>query len=161
MGALELVVGLLIVAGIAGTIVPLLPGLLLVWGAVLLWAFAGEANDAVRWTVLVVATVVVLAGFAAATVLPGRRAATSGSPRSLVWIVALGAVVGFFVIPVVGALVGGPIAAFLAELIRLRDPAAAWSSAVGAVKGLGLAVGIQVVAGVAIAGVWLVAVLFA
>jgi uncharacterized protein len=159
--ALELLVGLAILVGLAGTIVPLLPGLLLVWGGVLVWAFAGDGSDAARWTVLGVATVVAAGAFVAATVLPGRRAAAGGAPRSLVWIVALGAVVGFFVIPVIGALVGGPIAAFLAELVRLRDPAAAWASAIGAVRGLGIAVGVQLAAGVVIAGVWLIAVLLA
>jgi uncharacterized protein len=158
---LELLVGLAILIGLAGTIVPLLPGLLLVWGAVLLWAFAGDGSDAARWTVAGVATVVAGGAFVVATMLPGRRAAAGGAPRSLVWIVALGAVVGFFVIPVIGAFVGGPIAAFLAELVRLRDPAAAWASAIGAVRGLGIAVGVQLAAGVVIAGVWLLAVLFA
>ena len=149
----------MIVVGIVGTVVPLLPGLVLVWLAVLLWAIAGEGSDAARWVVVAMATVIAGVALVVATVVPGRRAASSGAPRSLVWIVALGTLVGFFVIPVIGALVGGPIAAFVAELLRLRDPQAAWRSSLEALKGLGIGVAIQLGAGVSIAAIWLVAVL--
>jgi uncharacterized protein YqgC (DUF456 family) len=70
------------------------------------------------------------------------------------WIVALGTAVGFFAIPVVGALVGGPAAAFGAEYLRLRDATAARRSAIEALKGFGIGVAIQLVAGVAIAAFW-------
>jgi uncharacterized protein YqgC (DUF456 family) len=155
--SLELIVGLMIVAGLVGTVIPVLPGILLVWAAVLLWAIAGDGSDSVRWVVFAIATAVAGTAVALSTILPGRRAAATGAPRSLMWIVALGTLVGFFVIPVVGALVGGPVAAYVAELVRLRDPAAAWRSAVEALKGFGIGVAIQLVGGVTIAVTWLIA----
>jgi len=131
----------------------------LVWAAVLLWAIVGEGSDVARWVVLAMTTVIAGVALVVATVVPGRRAAAAGAPRSLVWIVALGTLVGFFVIPVVGALIGGPIAAFVAEFLRLRDPQAAWRSSLEALKGLGIGVAIQLGAAVSIAAIWLVAVL--
>jgi uncharacterized protein len=135
-------------------VIPILPGLVLVWAAVLVWALAGEGSDAARWTVFIVATALAATAIVLAAVLPGRRAAAAGAPRSLMWIVALGTAVGFFVIPVVGALIGGPVAAFVAELIRLRDASAAWRSAAAALKGFGIGVAIQLAAGVTIAATW-------
>jgi uncharacterized protein YqgC (DUF456 family) len=147
----------MIVVGLVGTVIPVLPGILLVWAAVLVWAIAGDGSDVGRWVVLAIATAVAGTAVVLSTILPGRRAAAIGAPRSLMWIVALGTLVGFFVIPVVGALVGGPVAAYVAELVRLRDPGAAWRSAVAALKGFGIGVAIQLVGGVTIAVTWLIA----
>ena len=157
MTSLELIVGLMIVVGLVGTVIPVLPGILLVWAAVLVWAIAGDGSDVGRWVVFAIATAVAGTAVVLTTILPGRRAAATGAPRSLMWIVALGTVVGFFVIPVVGALVGGPVAAYVAELVRLRDRGAAWRSAVEALKGFGIGVAIQLVGGVTIAVTWLIA----
>jgi uncharacterized protein YqgC (DUF456 family) len=155
--SLELIVGLMIVVGLVGTVIPVLPGILLVWAAVLVWAIAGDGSDVGRWVVFAIATAIAGTAVVLSTILPGRRAAATGAPRSLMWIVALGTLVGFFVIPVVGALVGGPVAAYVAELVRLRDRAAAWRSAVEALKGFGIGVAIQLVGGVTIAVTWLIA----
>lgn len=158
---LELLVAVMIVVGLVGIVIPLLPGIVLVWAGVLVWAIGGDGSDAVRWSVFALATAVAGAAIVLSTVLPGRRAAAAGAPRSLMWIVALGTLIGFFVIPVVGALVGGPIAAYVAELLRLRDAGAAWRSALAALKGFGIGVAIQLVAAVAIASTWAVAVVAA
>ena len=72
---------------------------------------------------------------------------------------AVGAVIGFFVVPVVGALLGGPTGIFVAELARVRDPSRAWASTLEALKGIGLGIVVQFVAGVAMIAVWVVAVL--
>ena len=157
MTSLELIVALMMVVGLVGTVIPVLPGILLVWVAVLVWAIAGDGSDVGRWVVLAIATAVAGTAVVLSAILPGRRAAATGAPRSLMWIVALGTLVGFFVIPVVGALVGGPVAAYVAELVRLRDRPAAWRSAVEALKGFGIGVAIQLVGGVTIAATWLIA----
>jgi uncharacterized protein YqgC (DUF456 family) len=49
------VVGLAIAAGIAGVVVPVVPGVLLVWGAIAVWALA--VGSTTGWAVLAVATV--------------------------------------------------------------------------------------------------------
>jgi uncharacterized protein YqgC (DUF456 family) len=156
--SLELLVAVMIVAGLAGIVIPIVPGIALVWAGVLVWALGGEGSDVTRWIVFVVATALTVVAIVVSATAPARRAASLGAPRSLPWIVALGTVVGFFAIPVVGALVGGPVAAFVAELVRLRDATAARRSAVEALKGFGLGVAIQLAAAVVIAGIWVVAV---
>ena len=158
MTSLELLVAAMIVVGLAGIVIPIVPGMALVWAGVLVWAIGGEGSDVTRLLVFAVTSALTLVAVVVSAIAPARRAATFGAPRSLPWIVALGTVVGFFAIPVVGALVGGPVAAFLAELARLRDVGAARRSAVEALKGFGLGVAIQLAAAVVIAGVWLAAV---
>ena len=75
-------------------------------------------------------------------------------------IAGIGVVVGAIVIPVVGAFIGGPAALFVAELIRLRDAGDAWRATREALKGLGMAMIVQLVAGVAMIAIWLTGVAF-
>lgn len=159
MTGLEVVVAAMLVVGLVGVVIPLLPGVALVWAGVMVWAIWGDGDDAVRWLVAGAATVVTVLALVLAATLPGRRAATCGAPRSLTWVVVLGTLVGAVAIPVVGALVGGPVAAFVAELVRLRDVGAARRSSTEALKGFGIGVAIQLVAAVAIAGAWTLAVI--
>jgi uncharacterized protein YqgC (DUF456 family) len=69
---------------------------------------------------------------------------------------AVGMVVGFFVIPVLGVVVGGPAGIFLAELLRVRDLRIAARTTGETLKGFGLAVAAQLAVGVIMVAVWTV-----
>ena len=156
MEGIDVVVGLIMLIGLAGIIVPLLPGLLLVWAAVLVWAI--EAQSPAAWTVLGIATVLALLGTLLQYLLPGRRMARAGvTTSSTVAGVALG-VVGFFVIPVMGAFLGFALGIYLAERIKLGTHAAAWPSTQHALKAIALSMGIELLTGLAIITAWLIGV---
>ena len=158
MGVLvELAVAVVIVIGLAGVVVPALPGLLLVWGAIAGWALL-DGGGAIRWATVVVAGLLGAAGYVLATVVPGRRASDAGAPGWVLFAGAVGMVVGFFVIPVVGAIIGGVLGVLVAELVRTRDLPAAWRVTLETLKGFGLGVAIQLVAGLLMTGVWLLGV---
>jgi uncharacterized protein len=157
----EVAIALVMLVGLVGIIVPLLPGSILIWLATVAWACVGDEPTALRWVVAGIATVLIGTALVLATTMPARSAAGAKGPPWLPWIVALGTVVGFFVAPVVGALLGGPVAAFVAETIRLRDARAGWRSAMRALRGWGLGVGVELVAGVLVIGCWAAVVLTA
>jgi uncharacterized protein YqgC (DUF456 family) len=150
----EVLVGLVMLAGLAGVVVPVLPGLLLVWAAALVWALLEDGYG--RWVVLAVVTALCAAGSVAAYVAPGRALKEQGAPATTMLLGAAGAVVGFFAIPVVGVAVGGVAGVLLAELARLHDLDAAWASTWATIKGVGLGMAIQLAAGAAAFGVWVV-----
>jgi uncharacterized protein YqgC (DUF456 family) len=154
---LNLLVGLMMVIGFFGIVVPLLPGLLLVWAAVLLWAT--EAQSTGGWVVLGVATVLALGGSVLQYVLPGRRLARAGVTTSSTLIGAALGFVGFFVIPVVGAFLGFALGIYLAERVRLGNHATAWPSTKHALRAIVLSVGIELLTAVAIATTWVVGLL--
>jgi uncharacterized protein len=140
--------------GLIGIVVPILPGLLLVWAAVLVWASA--AQTPAGWVVLGVATALALSGFVLQYLLPGRHMAAAGVTRSsIVAGVALG-VAGFFLIPVVGAFLGFPLGIYLAERVKRRTHASAWPSTKHALKAIALSMGIELLTGFAIAATWLI-----
>ena len=155
MSELEVVLALVMLAGLVGVLVPVLPGLLLILGAAVAWAVADPAVG--RWAVVGVLGAIGIAATLIAALLPARRAAATGAPRSALLAGAAGMVVGFVAIPVVGALVGFPAGVYVAETLRLRDGRAARATTLATLRGVGVGILIQLVAGVAMIGIWLVA----
>ena len=152
-------VGVAILAGLLGVLLPVVPGLLLCWGAVLVWALV--ERTAVAWTVLAVASVLLAASQVVKYLVPGRRLRSAGVPWGSLAAGGVLAVVGFFLIPVVGAVVGFVGGVYGAERLRLRTHAAAWPSTVRALQAVGLSVLFELGAGLLIASAWLAAVLLA
>ena len=145
--------GLAILVGVLGVLIPVIPGLLLCWAGVLLWAVLGDAS-AGRWVVLVIATAVALIGTAVKYLWPGRRLKGTGVPTmSLVAGGVLG-LVGFFVVPVVGLVLGFVLGIWLAERVRLGNAAQAWPSTRGALAAVGLSMLVEFAAALGIAVVW-------
>lgn len=154
----QLLVGLAMAAGLVGVLLPVVPGLLLIWAAGLWWTIA-DGGGAVRWTVFGVLTALFALGTVTKYVLPARSAAARGAPVSTLLAGAVGAVVGFFVIPVVGVLVGGVLGIYLAEYARLRDGGRAWVSTRAALVAIGVGMLVELTAGVLMFGVWLLGLL--
>jgi uncharacterized protein YqgC (DUF456 family) len=145
-------VGLVIAIGLVGVIVPLLPGTLLVYAAIAVWA--AVVHSLVSWVVLGVVTVVLGGTLLIKYLWPARRmrAAEVGT-----WTLAAGAVlgvIGFFVVPVVGLLFGFVLGVYLAELAARRDQRRAWAATVHALKGAALSVGVELAGGLIATAVW-------
>ena len=147
--------GLLVVVGLVGVVVPVLPGLLLVLAGIAIWAV--PRGDAVGWTVLGVAVVIVALGTVAKYLLPGARMRAAGVPgRTLLAGGVLG-IVGFFVVPLVGLVLGFVLGIYLAEYVRLgRD--GAWPSTRTALGAVGWSILIELAAGLLATAVWVGAV---
>jgi uncharacterized protein YqgC (DUF456 family) len=150
-------VGLVIAVGIVGVVVPALPGALLVWAAILVWALI--VGSPTGWAVLAIATVAIAIGQVVKYLVPHRRLRDAGVPRQSLLAGAVVAVIGFFVIPVVGFLVGFPLGVYLEERRRLGAHADAWQSTVHALRAVGLSIAIELAATVVAAAAWFVAVL--
>lgn len=144
---------LAMLAGLVGTALPLIPGLPVVWGAALVYGLAAGfgATGTIAFTII---TLLAIAGIVAGLVLPHRRVAAGGAPRSTVAAGVLGAVVGFFVIPVIGLVVGGIAGIWLAEYRRTSDGAAARKSTKDMIVGFGIGILAELAAGVAMVLAW-------
>ena len=153
-----LVAGILILAGLAGTILPAIPGLPLVFAGMLLAAWADGFTRIGGWTIAILAvlTLVSVVVDVAATALGAKRV---GAGKGAMLGAAIGTVVGaFFSLP--GLLLGPFIGAMVAELVRGRELAHA--SKIGFGTWVGLAVGTALKLGLAFAmlGVFALALLF-
>jgi uncharacterized protein YqgC (DUF456 family) len=141
--------------GLIGTVVPLVPGLGLVGLAGLAYGLV-EGFGTVGVVALVVMAALGIAGSAAGVLVPRRAATAAGAARSSLWLGALLAVVGFFVVPVVGLPLGGALGIQLGEQLRTGDRRSAWRTTRATLTGFGLAALIQLAAGIAMVLTWTV-----
>ena len=155
----ELLVGVAVVVGVAGVVVPVLPGLLLVWAAVVVWGVV--EGGTVGWSVVAVATVVALVSQVVKYVLPGRWLRRAGVPDRALLVGGVVGVVGFFVVPVVGLFLGFALGVYAAERLRLRDSRAARTATGAALRAAGLSILLELAATLLIAAGWLAALLLA
>lgn len=152
MEPVTVLAGALITIGILGLVVPVLPGLVLTLAGVLLWA--SENGSTTAWTIFGLSVVVAAIGYVLQYQVPNRSLRRIGVPgRSRLAGIAL-AIVGFFVIPFVGLFVGFVVGVYLAEQLRLRNPAAAWTSTKVALKAVLTSIGIELAAAIVVAALW-------
>lgn len=145
--------------GLAGVAVPVLPGLSLVWiAAVGSMVIAGWSGGA--WVTAAVVTTIFAGAQIAEYALPARAGRAAGAPRSSLLAGAALGILGFFLIPVIGFVVGGVGGVYLAERSRLGDHDAAWRTTWSVLKSVGIAALLQLLAGILIIAVWAVHILW-
>lgn len=156
-----LVVGLAVVVvliGLVGVVVPVLPGLALIWLATagsLLWHRA----DATGWVVVGVLTALLVVGTAATWWLPARTGRRGGAdPRSFV-LAGVGAVVGAVVVPIVGFLLGALAGLAVGERTRQGSWDAALATTGRVLRAYGAGVLVELVVGLTMVAVWVVTLL--
>lgn len=154
---ITLIAGVAIGLGIIGTCVPVIPGPLLIAVAVGLWAVVVGTTPA--WVVLAVVVLLLAAGQLLKYLTAGRTLVSSGVPRSSLVLAGLAGLVGFFVIPVLGLVIGFVGGLYLAERRRLGPGAGAQRSTRVALKAVGLGILVELASALLAAGTWLVSVL--
>ena len=149
--------GLAILVGVAGTVIPVLPGSFLIGLSLLAWAIWG-GEGVTGWVVFGVGMVFVLAGMAASAVLAGRKLKQHRIPnRSVALGIVLG-IVGMFVIPVVGLIVGFAAGLLLSEVQRTRNVGTALTTSWAAFKATGLGILVEFGLACLAASTWLIGV---
>lgn len=156
--ALTVLLGAVMLVGLAGVVVPVLPGTGLVLVAGIAWAALVVDGGVTRWLVVGVMAVLFTVGTVLKYALPGRQ--MKGSlPRPTLLLAAVGAVVGFFLLPPLGLLVGGFVGVYLGETSRLGPGGDAWRSTLQVLRAVGLGMLAELGAAVLMVGIWLLGVL--
>lgn len=153
----ELAVGLIIVVSLFGVILPVLPGLALEVGVILVWAFV--KGGAVAWGVAIAVLVLATIGTVVKYTIPKRKLNEVGIPNRTLLLATAVAVVGLFVIPVIGAPIGFVMTIYLGERARV-GPERAWPATRSSLGAVATSVGIELATGLLIAAVWFLAVIF-
>jgi uncharacterized protein YqgC (DUF456 family) len=146
-----LVVAALVVAA-AGIIVPVLPGTFLAVGAFLAWAVV--TGGPVAWATFAVTALIIAAGQVLKYLLPHKSLTAAGVPARSILVGGLAAIIGFFVIPIVGLIVGFIGGLYVAEHVRLRDWTLAKESTWAAMKATGFSILIELGALMVAAAAW-------
>jgi uncharacterized protein YqgC (DUF456 family) len=148
-----LLVGLAMLVGLVGVVVPVLPGTALVLAAGVAWALLSDAGSG-RWVVVALMATLYVVGVVAKYALPGKR--LSGQlPRRTLLYGGLGALAGLLLLPPLGLLLGGVAGTYLGEVARLGAGPQARQSTVRVLKAVGLGLLAELTAGVLMVAVWL------
>jgi uncharacterized protein len=139
---------LLVVIGIAGTILPMLPGVPLVFAGLLLAAWHGGFDQVGVLTMVIIGVIAAMAWAVDffASVVTAKKA---GASKYALWGAAIGAIVGMAG-GIVGLIIGPAIGAIVGELITHKSTskeATTKATTVGIAAGLGfvLALAIKIV----------------
>ena len=149
----------MIVIGLLGIVIPVLPGLLLVWAGIGVWAVGRPHTagwtDTPGWIVISVATALLVVGTVVKYVLPGRRMRAGGVPWTTLAAGTVLGLVGMFVIPVVGLVICFVLGIYLVERARSGDHRTAWASTSAALRAVGWSLLIELVTGVLMTLSWI------
>ncbi|MGB3762846.1 MAG: DUF456 domain-containing protein [Ornithinimicrobium sp.] len=158
MTTVTVAAALVMMVGLVGIVVPVLPGLLLVCMGVLLWAL--DETSTLGWTVLAITLALAAMGLVLQFLIPGQRMRRAGVRTSTLVFAVIVAVALGIVIPFVGAVIGFPLGIYVLQRMRHHDHHAAWTSTVHALKAVGLNILIELVTALMIITMWLCAVAF-
>ncbi|MGD3111580.1 DUF456 domain-containing protein [Streptomyces sp. YGL11-2] len=145
-------VGLVMLLGVFGVLVPGIPGPLIVWAALLWWATTARASLA--WAVLMAATAVLLLNQVLTWLLPSRSLRDAGAPYRTLFLAGVAGIAGFFLIPVVGVLLGSVGGLYALERLRLGSHGDARASTRTAMRAVGLSVLVELFACLVVMGAW-------
>ena len=149
-----------IILGIIGIIVPLLPGIVLIYMAVLtyVWAYGMET---LGWASFIIITLIALVTGTSDLWMSLLGAKTGGASGRAMLYGTIGAVVGSFFAPLIGTLIGYAVGLLLGEYQKRGDWAAAWKASAGGLAGWGVATAVQLGGGLIILAIFLWQALFA
>ncbi|MCM2386979.1 DUF456 family protein [Streptomyces albipurpureus] len=153
-----LLVGLVMSLGLVGVMVPGVPGRWLVWAAMLWWSLHEQSGLA--WVLLVASTAVLLIDQVVMWLLPPRRLRGVGITRRMAVFAGVGAVVGFFLVPVVGAVPGFIGGIYGSERQRLGGHGQAMASTRTVMRAAGASVLVELFGCLLVVGAWLGAIIW-
>ena len=138
---------ILIVIGIAGTILPVLPGLLLSFAGILLYKFFGNPEFSIIYVIIF--GILTLASLILNYIIPIKTTAKYGGSRYGKIGGFLGTIIGLF-FPPIGFIIGMLLGVFLGELIHDRtDKKKAFNATKGAFLGFIYGTGFNLLVGLA------------
>jgi hypothetical protein len=134
MDTFLIVVGvILLLAGIAGCIVPFLPGPPLAYASLILLQLTSEKPFDAKFLIIwaLITTIVLLADY----YIPVWGTKKFGGTKGGVWGATIGLIAGMFLFPPFGIIIGPFIGAFFGEIINNQNMDKAFRSAIGSFIG--------------------------
>ncbi|NJN80327.1 MAG: DUF456 domain-containing protein [Anaerolineales bacterium] len=128
---LEVVVLTALVFGLLGLLIPIFPGLTVMWIATLIYAIVqasvGEMTT-MDWVLFTLITILMIGGNIVDNIIIAKHVRDKDVPwSSILWAFAAGIVVSLFFTPIIG-MIASPVGLYLAEWRRLKDKSVAFAN---------------------------------
>ncbi|MBI2333567.1 MAG: DUF456 domain-containing protein [Chloroflexi bacterium] len=142
---------LVLIFGLLGLLIPVFPGLTVMWLAILVYAIIQASLDNMNWIgwlMFSLITLLMIGGNISDNLIIAKHVREKDVPwSSILWSFAAGIIVSMFFTPIMG-IIASPVALFLAEWRRLKDRDSAmahtkawmtgWGWSVAARMGIGM-----------------------
>jgi hypothetical protein len=146
-------VQLFMLVGLFGLIVPIFPGLVVIWLAALGYGVA-QGFGTLGWIVFGVISLLMVAGSLADNLMMGAGARQGGASWGTILVALAAGVLGTVFFPPIGGIIAAPLAVLVLEYVRLRDWQKAWQALRGLATGWGLSFIVRFVIGFVMMGLW-------
>lgn len=147
-----------LIIGLVGLVVPIFPGLTIMWLGVLVYdllQYAAGQMSGWDWFLFGLITVLMLAGNVIDNLIIARKMRDKYVPwSSIFWAFTAGIIASLFFTPIIG-LVAAPVGLYVAEHHRLKDARSAIDSTKAYMVGWGWALGARFLIGLGMIGLWM------
>jgi hypothetical protein len=147
-----------LIVGLLGLIVPVFPGLVIMWLGTLVYAILQNSAGNMtgwKWIIFAIITLLMITGSIVDNLIIAYKMRDKYIPwSSILFAFAAGIVASLFFTPLIG-LVAAPVGLFLAESRRLKNHEAAVDSTKAYMIGWGWAFGVRFLIGLMMIGLWM------
>lgn len=140
--------------GLLTLLIPILPGLVIMWLAALGYGIASGFNT-LGIVLMVIITILAVAGSLVDNLFMGVGARRGGASWSTILVALVAGLVGTVAFPPLGGFIAAPLAVLLLEYIKLGDLGKAWAALRGMAAGFGAAVVVRFLIGLIILSLWI------
>ncbi len=139
--------------GLFGLMIPIFPGLVVMWLATLVYGFVTGFETA-GWVFFGLITLLMLVGSVVDNIMMGKKAHDGGASWISVAVGLISGILGSLFLSPLGGLVTAPLGLFLAEFVRLRDQHRAFQATRAMLIGFGWAFVIRFGIGLVMITLW-------
>jgi len=151
--ALLFITQFVMLAGLLGLVIPVYPGLVIMWLAALGYGVIQGFGTVGVW-IFVIQTVLMLVGSLVDNLMLALGGRQGGASWSSILVAIAAGILGTLFFPPVGGIIAAPLAVLGLEYLRLRDWKQAWLALRGMATGLGLSFVVRLLIGIVIMGLW-------
>jgi len=152
--ALNLIVLGVMLFGLLALLIPIIPGIIIIWLAALVYGIIAGFGTA-GTIIFILLTLMALGSIVMDEVIIGASSRAHGASWIAILVAVVAGIIGTFVLPPFGGLLGALIGIFIVEIIRVKDLRTALHSTRGVAIGCGGAVLAKMALGVIMIGMWL------
>ena len=153
--SLNIFIYLIMGVGLFGMVLPIYPGVVIIWAAALIHGLVTGFATLEIW-VLVIITLFMIGGTLIDNFLMGGKARQAGASWISIAGALLAGLIGTFAFPPLGGIIAAPTLLYLLEYARIRDSEEAWTTTKGLLTGWGLSFVARFLIGVAMIIVFII-----
>jgi uncharacterized protein YqgC (DUF456 family) len=147
-----------LLVGLIGLVVPVFPGLTVMWLGTLVYALIQNSAGTMTtwdWVIFAVITLFMIVGNVADNIIIARKMRDYYVPWSSIFFAFAASILASIFTTPLGGLVAAPAGLFMAEVSRLKNRDEAWKSTKAYMIGWGWAFGARFMIGLGITALWM------